>query len=490
VENALAEGDSDDGLKIDVRVSGVFEVPQGTPEERYLHAFQQGKSYYDAREWEKAIQLWEAARMFSPGDRNLEEWIGVAQGRLGIEKQIRKDLTATVRSCRHAIAQRKFDEARSMLRQTLPYISAEYRLKDLEGQLAALNDHLDTIARKKAAATETEESDDTKGPGVSLWIYASAGMFILAGIALAAWVSWQFFSTSALNRQKMTQAQTLSAAGKWEDSSRVLNDYLARNPNDQKARNLLNWVELQIAQQQKEQQIESLLAKARAQNQRSDFAGAAETYQSLLRVDPVNQTARELLAKTQDRIAGLSREQKSRALLEKATLYYRNGQYQEASEPLNTILQSDPKNQEAAEMVRKIQAKKQEEVVRIENEASAAKSVELAKYLYQRGERESALTALNAAIAVDPSNSEALKLLNQIQAEPAPQLGTLSIETDLVAHVFIDGHDAGETPVVRKIKVGEHKVLITKDGYKPIYKFVTIKLEETTRLNLQLTKSN
>ena len=52
-----------------------------------------------------------------------------------------------------------------------------------------------------------------------------------------------------------------------------------------------------FADRQKAEQIESLLAEARAQNQRSDFAGAAQTYESLLRLDPGNQTAREELTK-------------------------------------------------------------------------------------------------------------------------------------------------------------------------------------------------
>ena len=68
-------------------------------------------------------------------------------------------------------------------------------------------------------------------------------------------------------------------------------------------------------------------------------------------------------------------------------------------------------------------------------------------------------------------------------------IGTLSLESDPgAAEIEIDGKTYGNTPFKDFLEQGQHKIRLTKTGYKPYEKIVTVKRDETTEENAVLEK--
>lgn len=66
-------------------------------------------------------------------------------------------------------------------------------------------------------------------------------------------------------------------------------------------------------------------------------------------------------------------------------------------------------------------------------------------------------------------------------------IGTLSLTSDPeVAEIEIDGKSYGNTPFRDSFEQGQHKIRLTKAGYKPYEKIVTVKRDETTDVNAAL----
>ena len=66
-------------------------------------------------------------------------------------------------------------------------------------------------------------------------------------------------------------------------------------------------------------------------------------------------------------------------------------------------------------------------------------------------------------------------------------IGTLSLEsTPESADIEIDGRTYGNTPFKGALEQGQHKIRLTKDGYRLYEKIVTITRDETTEVNAQL----
>jgi hypothetical protein len=78
------------------------------------------------------------------------------------------------------------------------------------------------------------------------------------------------------------------------------------------------------------------------------------------------------------------------------------------------------------------------------------------------------------------------------QAASAAQAATGSVDIDSRprgAHVSVDGRALGSTPLrVPELPAGDHRVLVEKDGYRPVTSMVNIVSGELTRLNLTLVE--
>ncbi|MBR4718049.1 MAG: PEGA domain-containing protein [Lentisphaeria bacterium] len=66
-------------------------------------------------------------------------------------------------------------------------------------------------------------------------------------------------------------------------------------------------------------------------------------------------------------------------------------------------------------------------------------------------------------------------------------IGTLTLDSDPeAAEIEIDGQSYGVTPFKDFIEQGQHKVRLSKNGYKPYEKIVTVNRDETTELNARM----
>ncbi len=66
-------------------------------------------------------------------------------------------------------------------------------------------------------------------------------------------------------------------------------------------------------------------------------------------------------------------------------------------------------------------------------------------------------------------------------------IGTLALDsTPEAAEIEIDGQSYGTTPFKDFLEQGQHKIRLTKNGYKPFEKIVTVNRDETTELNAQM----
>ena len=66
-------------------------------------------------------------------------------------------------------------------------------------------------------------------------------------------------------------------------------------------------------------------------------------------------------------------------------------------------------------------------------------------------------------------------------------IGTLSLESDPeAAEIEIDGQSYGTTPFRDFLEQGQHKIRLTKNGYKPYEKVVTVNRDETTEVAAQM----
>jgi len=76
-----------------------------------------------------------------------------------------------------------------------------------------------------------------------------------------------------------------------------------------------------------------------------------------------------------------------------------------------------------------------------------------------------------------------------IKLKPEPKYGNLDITSEPYdARIILDGEDYGKTPkVIHDLLVGEHKVLLEKEGYFHEKENVTVKENETTQTNVMLS---
>ena len=66
-------------------------------------------------------------------------------------------------------------------------------------------------------------------------------------------------------------------------------------------------------------------------------------------------------------------------------------------------------------------------------------------------------------------------------------IGTLSLDSmPEAAEIEIDGQSYGNTPFKDFFEQGQHKIRLTKNGYKPYEKVVTVTRDETTEVNAQM----
>lgn len=333
-----------------------------------------------------------------------------------------------------------------------------------------------------------------------IWVYPSVIAILVAVVFGFYWILKPPSPfTEDETKEVLTQARALSEKGQYEESFRTLQVYISKDPTNPEAQKLLKEVKEKLAQKRIKEQnerIQGMLREARDLAGSSKFEEAIAQYESLLKIDPLNKEAQQELTQAKLKIAAnTSRQQLQQEVkqqLAAARSLYAKGNYGQARVQINGILQLDPGNTQARNLLKQIDQKIQTQNTaedkrkKVQNLLASARN-EFAKKQYDR-----ATSLLNSTLKIDPSNKEAKQLLDRVRTEKAkPRYGSITINCEPFGTAYIDGQMVGETPIpLRRLKAGRHVITIKRPGYMEVSKNINISDGDVQHLQFTLQKGS
>jgi serine/threonine protein kinase len=532
-----------------------------------------GRDLYDQLQWEEAIRTWQEALQLKPDDVETKDWIAAAEERLKEEQEIRSELARNLADCEKQISGKNFDRARKILEASKEKLNTAFRIGDFQQQSAVLEDRLNReiekererqaafhedldraeelmkreehrsakvlietvlqrdskmkraldllpVVQKKIADQELRDSGtrpiqlapEMPGTGTPVvprgrsswrvWAIPAIAIVIVAGIAI-----WKSIPDEPVpgpgphnvshDAEILSKAAALNQSGKLEESFKLLQGYVDQNPQDPKGRELYERVKEKLLKQreaQRQQKIQTLLAAAKLQNDSGDFIKASKTLQQVLDVDPFNKSALDQLTVINREIAkGQNQalvQQEVESHLTQARQDLAKQRFTQARSQLNQVLQLDPQNSQAIKLLAEVQEKLKDQEARQDQTAKVKELIASARNLQNRGQYESAIAALKQVLQLDSENQEAKTLMSQIVKEiQIPRFGEISIICEPFCSVVIDGEELGSSPISRrKIQTGTHTVVVRKPGYEEKRQTVDVKENKPVDLNFTLRK--
>ena len=215
--------------------------------------------------------------------------------------------------------------------------------------------------------------------------------------------------TAAERADKLSQAMKLINEGKYDEAQAILNQLLADNPNDTQAKNLLNQLDQKKAQRDADN-AEKISDARKAMNS-GDYDSAIDILNEILKNDPNNAEAKNLLAQVKSRQAQAEKDKKD--AMDKARSDLANGNPDDAVKALEKYLAEHPDDKEAQKLLE--QAKKAQSQAEKER-ADKADKINQAREALKNGDYEKAAALLNEILKDDPNNAEAKNLLAQTKA--------------------------------------------------------------------------
>jgi len=158
------------------------------------------------------------------------------------------------------------------------------------------------------------------------------------------------------------------------------------------------------------EQVRQLLPEARHLIEIQDFTRARSVLQQLLKIQPKNADARELLAEIQRHFTLRQREEKIQQLRQQAEEALNEKRFDQSLALVKEGLELDTANQDLAKLQEKVQREKdkQERIVGYLRQADTARRV---------GDYKSAIAAAQKALKADKSNSKIVALCNLLNKE-------------------------------------------------------------------------
>ena len=209
---------------------------------------------------------------------------------------------------------------------------------------------------------------------------------------------------------RMDEAREAIKNGDYEKAARILNDILKDDPNNAEAKNLL--AQNDAAKAQAERARADKLAEAKRLIENGEYDKAQKILDDLLKDNPNDSEAKKL---SNDAKAKKAADEKNASdAITQAKNDIAGGNYDKAIAELNRILKDDPNNAEAKKLLEEAKAKKAA-AEKAETDAKIAQ----AKKDVGNGDYEKAIAALNQILKDDPNNAEAKKLLEEAKAKKA-----------------------------------------------------------------------
>ena len=210
-------------------------------------------------------------------------------------------------------------------------------------------------------------------------------------------------------QEKLARAQKLIDEGKFDEAEKLLNEVLKDNPNDAKAKELLGKTKDEKAQAQKEAAQKVAQAKTALSN--GDYDKAISLLNEALKADPNNAEAKSLLEKANEAKANAEKERQAK--LNKARSLINSGDYDGAISLLNDMLKANPGDSQAKTLLTQAETKK------AAAERDRANKLKQAQTNIDNGNYDAAISTLNALLQKNSNDAEAKKLLDEATKKKA-----------------------------------------------------------------------
>jgi len=273
-------------------------------------------------------------------------------------------------------------------------------------------------------------------------------------------------------------------AGRLEESWKTLQIYVLQDPDNESARQLLEKItfEMRIRQTMEKKQIEIdlLLQSAERQKAFNHYEQAIASYEQVLKIDPTNLKARQNFDELKNLTASKQTVEKIQMILDEADKLWKQRRLDDAFEKANQVLYLDPQNAAARDLRVRIEAERLQM-----NRISV--QLELATYLGDRGQKDAAAMILNRILNSDPSQQQAKQLLAKTRGTPPAPKAFVEIRIQPSARLFIDGRDMGIGDSFNQMEfIGNHILHVERLGYHSIDQAVEVQGAQKNVFTFQL----
>lgn len=311
-------------------------------------------------------------------------------------------------------------------------------------------------------------------------------VFVLtAAIAYLGYRKFADYQRETKNRILVQRAIEHYRMGRLEESWKTLQIYVLHDPENESARTLLERITAEMNARQKAesqgQELGDYLRMAREQRDGQNYAGALEFYSKVIEMDPAHREARQQYDQLRKLATSTEASQKIAALLHEAEELLRRKQLNPAQAKLELVKSLDPGNSKADALIDRIESERSD-LNRL------AVQLEIARYLYERNQKESAKLVLTRILATDPGQPQAKQMLSTIQRSSSAPKAPVEIRVQPPARVWIDGRDLGVNSYFRQNEpIGHHIIHIELAGFNSVDQVIEIKRSAKNDFHFRLT---
>ena len=212
---------------------------------------------------------------------------------------------------------------------------------------------------------------------------------------------------------KVAQAKKDIDSGNYDKAIAELNQILKEDPNNAEAKKLLEEAKSKKAAAEKEAANKSKIAQAKKDIDSGNYDKAIAELNQILKDDPNNAEAKKLLEEAKAKKDAAEKAKDRTDKLSKARSLMNGGNYDEAIDILNELLKEDPNDAQAKNLLSQAQTKK------AAAERDRANKLAKARTDIDSGNYDSAINSMNGLLKANPNDAEAKKLLDEATAKKA-----------------------------------------------------------------------
>jgi hypothetical protein len=237
--------------------------------------------------------------------------------------------------------------------------------------------------------------------------------------------------------ESLARASTFEAQGQLADALTEVNKALAIDPEHAEANAVMTRLQTAIAAEQdrrdREERFDSLVAQGRQLLDQGQYGEAAGFLRQATQLDPASATAQSLLEQAQSGLtAQLRAEQDAETRrttiadgLRNARRLEGEGQFGQAIQELQAVLALDPQNRDAIDLQQRLLVAQDELAANETRNASVQSLLDGADQELNAGDFERSLSLVSRALSIDPLNRDAVSMLQRVQRQFRRQVGAV-----------------------------------------------------------------